>query len=222
MLPRETLSAVIWLCLTIVVAPLYFFAFSAYRVGTSSSPVALMPMPMPVLANNTLARESACLLACNGGTCRQGDSGIVLQCLSCPTNQSPIGARCFSASCTNVPWCSSMEASTLIQLNANLNIANMSSPLQSSRVWTSILAFADAATATALIRELTKANAELRLIKSNALASSWYDDQRGWWGSSLSSYNGDLPVPLATFTSHMKRLVCARTWRLQASNCVPP
>lgn len=244
----ETRSALLCLVLSLTVLPAYVLLFSRLRLVVVVLPGQAGPVPPAAgvfegaLANTT--RADACIRACGlGSSCDQsGASGIVRSCLSCPTGQLPVGARCSSVPqfCVTFPWCASAEARLAQSVHDALVLAavglfngtkDVQFPtgqagvlaLQASRGWPSISAQlgADAGPqALSLLADLAAGNG------TSGDPSRWFDDQHGWWAASLPLYRMDLPDAFAPYVTHMKRRICARTWAAADSKigatCAPP
>jgi hypothetical protein len=227
LLPRETKVSLVWFAFAVTVVPVYFFAFSRFRVVLAPANIDSVP-PMQALNQTAVYRNAtmasaSCTQACGvGGTCLQNDFGTVLKCTQCATGSLADGARCISTTsqCTSTPWCSSYEAAGAIRLDAALLLVNGTQVANSSAYAEIKMDLGDMNLSEALVLLTERRQSE---NQSTLSPTRWFNDEAGWWGASLPAYLHDLPPSLAPYTTDIKRRMCTQTWRDSGKGaCVPP
>jgi len=203
---------------------------------TNNSTVALL------LASNTTAVSlvDECLHQCGGGACEQSAlTGIVSRCLSCGL-PGQVGETCMvPPACTTKPFCTTVESLTRVLpvhnalvraaleffgSNSTIYPAYGGTPtdIQASSQYSVLTGQGVNSTySITLLNLFLPAKVALLSIPSSANPSPWFDDQGGWWSTSLDAYETAVDIYLPYVTS-LKRVLCANTWQLQNVTCVKP
>ena len=220
-----------------------FILFANTRVhlpsSSSSTPLILnATQPVTHYVNSTQLAQM-CLTACGaGGSCNQSPITGLTRCLTCgragDTISADTGACVNTADCVNWAWCTSAEAtlSVRVQHLALVRVSyfgpgplNFSYPLSVSRyneLQPFVPALAPTQAGVAQLLDLYVAG-QLATGGGGANTVEYFDDEAGFWGSSLDLYKSVLPPLYGTgYIQVLKRKLCARAWKPSAGACIVP
>lgn len=224
----------------LVISTFSFFVFAmsmfvALRSSKQQNEITIsIPTTTPTISsasNFTLT----CLQACDGLSCNQSTtSGVVFNCIN--SNPDPLG-------CGLVPWCTTYEANNrttklhyaLVQAsldsvggNASLVLSSYSgttTTMTASTYFSSfILPFAGSASiAISLLNEFLLARSSSTTTNENTVLG-WFDDQSGWWKTSLATYNSAIDSQYQTYIKRIKEKTCIRKWQMDLiqNKCIAP
>lgn len=238
-----------WFLFALIVMPLSVLVFSKYRsivmgIEDLANSAANNSGSAYNQGANATALAEACEAACGvGSTCDQTKANTVL-CTSCADGSTPLRSTCSSKSshCLATPWCSSVDASTVSTVHNALITAAVeyarsqnqqdvglyptgdagATAIMSSRFWSTLQAqVGSASDSIALVNLFVLGRMYIVAHNSTESAATWFNDQTGWWGSSLPSYEEDVSAPYLDYIYAVKRRVCTRTWT-GAEACLPP
>lgn len=223
--------------LSIIVLPLLVVCFSSVRevhqlpthaaaAATASSTYANSTLQINVTSQFIRDRcDSTCGI---GSVCQQDQYGMVQLCESCDSSHqlSPSGVCRSNAACAAWPWCSTSDALVVLRLHTILLSAQMShivtfnrtyvdsvddsQQLATSAQWPNITLLVPSLTsheAIQLITNFTQARSQVSM-EPNA----WFNDETGWWNTSLTVYRNVLPTPYVAYVTSIKHSVCTQTW----------
>lgn len=244
-MPRSSPIAA-WLSACVVAACTItgFVLFSNMRshallpAATSTAPAS--PSDPPIVYVNTTQLAHVCIQACGvGGVCSQDTLTGITTCTACGggpgyTVDPASGACANTAECTQYAWCTSAE-STITVVPTHVRFARVSwfgpyalnftlPPFPVSR-YNELAPFvpllADTAVEAAALLDVY-VSGQLALGGGGANTVEYFDDQTGFWNTSLSLYKATVPSLYASYIGTLKRKLCARTWQALQGSCVVP